>query len=239
MRYVLTFLAGALVGAGGTFLWLRKDIRERQEATEKAAELPFTMGDNETRENMEKSTRSDSGASEGHSEQGSEEHMATSAQTRVEYHKIMAQVKDDNPVTNDIRKVDLDRQTLQIPLRPRDDVPMEEDPSEVKRELLGYVPEDLNDAIFEIDMDDFMNDDDNEKQHLVFFQGDQIMATEEGSIITNPAILVGTEWNKYVGNYATKTAFVRNPRLVTDYEIYVEEGLYTDEYGPYDIERED
>lgn len=84
---------------------------------------------------------------------------------------------------------------------------------------------------FEIDMDDFMHDDSNEKARLVYYRGDKIMSTESGTIIGQPAALVGTMWENYVGNYADHTAFIRNSRLVTDYEIYVEEGFYTDEFG--------
>ena len=92
---------------------------------------------------------------------------------------------------------------------------------------------------FEIDINDFMNDETNEKERLVYFKGDRIMATENGTIITNPAMYVGTMWENCVGNYADRTAFIRNARLVTDYEIYVEDGLYSDEYGDENNFRED
>ncbi len=103
-----------------------------------------------------------------------------------------------------------------------------------------FVGQDETDGgIFEIDMDDFTRDETNEKERLVYFRGDKIMATERGTIITNPAMLVGTMWENCVGNYANNTAFIRNSRLVTDYEIYVEDGLYTDEYGDENNFRED
>lgn len=92
---------------------------------------------------------------------------------------------------------------------------------------------------FEIDEDDFLHNEDNEKERLVYYRGDKIMATESGTIITNPAMLVGTTWENCVGNYADHTAFIRNSKLVTDYEIYVEDGLYTDEYGDEELLRED
>ena len=91
----------------------------------------------------------------------------------------------------------------------------------------------------EIDEDDFMRNDANEKERLVYYRGDRIMATESGTIITNPAMLVGVTWENCVGNYADRTAFIRNSKLVTDYEIYVEDGLYTDEYGDENNLRED
>lgn len=91
----------------------------------------------------------------------------------------------------------------------------------------------------EIDADEFMHDHSNEKERLVYFRGDRIMCTESGTIIANPYMLVGGEWENCVGNYADRTAFIRNPKLVTDYEIYVEDGLYSDEYGVEDNYRED
>jgi len=97
----------------------------------------------------------------------------------------------------------------------------------------------VDEGCFEIDMDDFMRDDSNEKVRLVYYRGDRIMATENGTILTNPAMFVGTTWENCVGNYADRTAFIRNARLVTDYEIYVEDGLYTDEYGDESLLRED
>lgn len=93
-------------------------------------------------------------------------------------------------------------------------------------------PSDETDGgIFEIDEDEFMHNHDNEKERLVYFKGDMIMSTESGTVIQNPFPLVGGEWENCVGNYANRTAFIRNPRLTTDYEIYVEDGLYSDEFG--------
>ena len=93
-------------------------------------------------------------------------------------------------------------------------------------------------GIFEIDEDEFVHNYDNEKERLVYFRGDKIMSTESGTIIQNPFPLIGGEWENCVGNYADNTAFIRNPRLTTDYEIYVEDGLYTDEFGVEDYENE-
>ena len=103
----------------------------------------------------------------------------------------------------------------------------------------GDSAESADGGCFEIDIDDFMHDDSNEKVRLVYYRGDRIMATENGTILTNPAMFVGTTWENCVGNYADHTAFIRNARLVTDYEIYVEDGLYTDEYGDESLLRED
>ena len=98
---------------------------------------------------------------------------------------------------------------------------------------------DTDGGIVEIDCDDFMHNQDNEKVRLVYFRGDHVMCEENGTVIAAPAMLVGGNWENCVGNYADRTAFIRNSRLVTDYEIYVEDGLYVDEYGVNEDYRED
>lgn len=94
-------------------------------------------------------------------------------------------------------------------------------------------------GVVEIDMDTFMHDKSFEKERLVYFQGDRVLCNENGTIFPNPAELVGVMWEQGVGRFADNTSFIRNKRLVTDYEIYVENGLYTEEYGDENIFRED
>lgn len=212
MRYFLTFLFGAACGAGGTFLWLRKDIKKRLETVEKESELPFTMGGGDDSEKDEKASRSEISGLREHSE----DDIQKGAKVKVDYHKIVNAVKSgEKPVAP-------------IPVMPREDAPeTESEPEEPNVVVASDIPE----GTFEIDMDDFENDESNEKRRLVYFEGDHVMSTENGAVVTNPAMLVGSDWENYVGHYAKHTAFVRNPRLCTDYEIYVDEGLYSDEFG--------
>lgn len=224
MKYILSFLFGAACGIGGTLLWLHKDIKDELKAIKNDSELPFTCGDEKTQASSENATRSENTASQGHSERG----VSKKEQERTDYHKIVNAVKTgEQPV-------------LTVPVLPREDIPeasyeSEEESEEDKITLLNEVPE----GVVEIDRDTFENDKSNEKDYLVYYPGDRIMCTENGTIITNPAMLVGENWEQFVGHYTARTAFVRNAKLVTDYEIYMEDGLYTDEYGPYDIGRED
>lgn len=103
------------------------------------------------------------------------------------------------------------------------------------------VRDEMNEAydVVEIDMDTFMHDKSCEKDRLVYFRGDRVMCTENGTIYPNPADIVGVAWEQSVGKYAENTAFIRNKINLTDYEIYVEDGLYTDEYGDENNFRED
>lgn len=94
-------------------------------------------------------------------------------------------------------------------------------------------------GVSEIDMETFMYDKSNAKERLVYYQGDKVLCTENGTIYPNPAEMIGVMWQQCIGKYADNTAFIRNKRLVTDFEIYVEDGLYTDEYGDENNFRED
>lgn len=121
-----------------------------------------------------------------------------------------------------------------VPVMPREDNEQDDDPEE------GFITTDETDGgIIEIDRETFDFDKTNEKERLIYFAGDKIMCTENGTIIERPYNLVGGNWETCVGNYTKNTAFIRNSRLVTDYEIFVEPGLYEDEYGPLNGYRED
>ena len=192
MKNLLIFLFGAACGAGGTMLWLRKDIKKelkRIDSERKAAsDVPFIVGEQEPEKNER-------------------------TQVKAQYRQVVNQYN--------------------VTAEPEDKME-ENDISDVESSF-----SETDGGIFEIDCDTFMHDHSNEKVRLVYFREDRIMSEENGTVITNPAMLVGGQWESCVGNYADRTAFIRNPRLVTDYEIYVEDGLYEDEYGVEDNYRED
>lgn len=220
MKNLLIFLFGAAIGAGGMLLWLRKDIKEELEKAEKNgsesdSEPPFTVkNDTETQE-------------KGAEIVAANDSYEPEKRAKVPYHTLF---QGSEGKTSDLFS------------DPRDSgifTHVRENEDENDNPEAGFIGNDETDGgVFEIDKDDFMADDGYEQERLVYYRGDKIMATEDGTIITNPFILVGGEWDKCVGNYADRTAFIRNPRLVVDYEIYVEDGLYSDEYGPPDGYRE-
>lgn len=210
MKNLLIFLFGASVGAVGTLFYLRKGIKKQLETIENEAKNSGNSGgDGEKKE--EKTTENVAKESNIPFEM-KEDGMqnALKETTKVQYNKIV----EDN-------------------YRGRPPVPV----MESNGNSVGM--DESDGGCFEIDIDDFMHDDSNEKVRLVYYRGDRIMATENGTILTNPAMFVGTTWENCVGNYADHTAFIRNARLATDYEIYVEDGLYTDEYGDESLLRED
>ena len=210
MKNLFIFLFGASVGAVGTLFYLRKGIKKQLETIENEAKNSGNSGgDGEKREEK----TAENVAKESNIPFEMKEDGVPNAlkeTTKVQYNKIV----EDN-------------------YRGRPPVPI----TESNGNSVGM--DESDGGCFEIDIDDFMHDDSNEKVRLVYYRGDKIMATENGTILTNPAMFVGTTWENCVGNYADHTAFIRNARLVTDYEIYVEDGLYTDEYGDESLLRED
>lgn len=210
MKNLLIFLFGASVGAVGTLFYLRKGIKKQLEIIENEAKNAGNSGGNG--EKKEEKSAENAAKESNIPFEMKEDGMpnALKETTKVQYNKIV----EDN-------------------YRGRPPVPI----TESNGNSVGM--DESDGGCFEIDIDDFMHDDSNEKVRLVYYRGDRIMTTENGTILTNPAMFVGTTWENCVGNYADHTAFIRNARLVTDYEIYVEDGLYTDEYGDESLLRED
>lgn len=209
MKNLLIFLFGASVGAVGTLFYLRKGIKKQLETIENEAK--------------------NSGNSGGDGEKKEE----NSAENGAKESNIPFEMKEDGlpNALKETTKVQYNK-IVETNYRGKPPVPVMENCS-------GDSADGADEGCFEIDIDDFMHDESNEKVRLVYYRGDRIMATENGTILTNPAMFVGTTWENCVGNYADHTAFIRNARLVTDYEIYVEDGLYTDEYGDESLLRED
>lgn len=231
MKYFLSFLFGAACGAGGCFLWLHKEIENRlnsAQSPQEAAEEPFTFGDVDIPEKGKNAEKGPSRASEGHSSKNN----AYSREANINYNKLI----DD--LSSGTKEYD------RVPVIPRDeDIEAEakdinEDTEKFDSQIMRL--NDYPDGTFlEIDKEEFLFDKSNEKDRLVYYMGDKIMSTENGTIIPNPYHLVGNDWEKLVDKYSPNTAYVRNPKLATDYEIYVEVGSYVDEWGEEALERED
>lgn len=210
MKNLLIFMFGAAFGSVGTLFYLRKGIKKQLEIIENNAKNEENKAASGTdKDKKEGKNESESGTVPFEMKE-EDTPMAFRESTKINYNRIIEDNYSGKPP---------------VPVTPRDD---------------DFSGNDESDGgCFEIDEEDFMKDDTTEKARLVYYRGDKIMATESGTIITNPAMLVGTTWENCVGNYANNTAFIRNSRLVTDYEIYVEDGLYTDEYGDENNFRED
>lgn len=245
MKNLLIFAAGVAIGAVGTLIWLRKDIKktmEEQNNAKSAAEnekngdseddLPFKMG-----ENGEKSD-------ENADKVAINTPVSPREQQRIDYNKVIEEVQNGNVET---LKVPLSGtssgenggykpQIAPVPILPRDenvasdsvyDTPYADEEDYEDEE--SVVPR--GEVFFEIDRDDYDNNPDYEKKVLIYYLGDHVMATESGTKIQNPAMFVGVQWDDYVGHYEENASFVRNMRLHEDYMVQVEYGTYADEYG--------
>lgn len=241
MKNLLIFAAGVAIGAVGTLIWLRKDIKKTMEeqakeqnsnnAGDSDADLPFTMG-----ENSEKSEKKD----ENSDKVAVNAPVSTRDQQRIEYNKIIDEVKNG---TGEVIKVPLSNsgsdykpQIAPVPILPRDESGGSDSvydtsyaDEEGSDEEESVIPR--GEVFFEIDRDDYDNNPDYEKKVFVYYLGDHVMATEAGTKISNPAMFVGVQWDDYIGHYEENASFVRNTRLHEDYMIQVEYGTYADEYG--------
>ena len=210
MKNLLIFLFGAAVGTVGTLFYLRKGIKKQLEVIEN---------------NVKNAEKEAAECGSDNEKDGKKETSDNSVPFKMDEENVPMAMKENTKINYNRIIEDNYRGKPPVPIMPNDEY------------FAGS--DEADGGCFEIDEDDFMRNDENEKERLVYYRGDRIMATESGTIITNPAMLVGATWENCVGNYADRTAFIRNSKLVTDYEIYVEDGLYTDEYGDENNLRED
>lgn len=238
MKNLLIFLFGVTVGAGGMLIWLRKDIKKELETVKSEAEnaakseqdMPFTVedGGKNSGNGTENAEIVAVNAAVGLASSGKD---PADAHAKVPYHTLFQGTEADR---KNVADRDFFVETHENPDEEEGEEDSEDDPEG------GFVGHDETDGgVFEIDREDFDYDKNFSKERYVFFKSDRVMCTEDGTPVTNPFIFVGGEWDKCVGNYAPRTAFIRNSRLRTDFEILVEDGLYSDEYGPPDGYRED
>lgn len=226
MKNLLIFLFGALVGAGGTFIYLRKEIKQELNDIREANEVPFTVGENEKNggngaegkakaSNNDKNT--DFNAAEAAAVTQREAEMARN-EAKVAYNKIIDDISSGK------------KPAVCVPVLPREE---ENDSMSDNNLYEGHFADEVGptDGYFEIDLDEFRNDKSNEKENYIYYMGDHVMATENGTIITNPALLVGNNWESLVGKYKKDSAFIRNAKMCTDYEIVVDPDAYADRYS--------
>ena len=224
MKNLIFFLLGLGVGAGGTFVWLHKDFKKEIEEIRKDSEMPFTVAETAPGAQEDKNDKT----YQEDRKEASDGPVNARNEAKIAYHKV---IEATNGTTTSINGVTFANNVSSVPTAP----PVPVMPREGSDPMTYPDPNAIvvKDCI-EIDKDEFIHNNEYSKENLYWYRGDHRMATEDGTLVDNPFMLVGPDWEKYVGNYAQSTAFVRNPRLNIDYEIYVDEGRYLDEYGSYD-----
>lgn len=211
MKNLAIFLLGAICGVGGTLLFLRKDIKERLEASQNGSGAVLSDESINDTGNNEKTTTGDSEGSESNIAQKT---ISKTGTEKVRYDKIITAVESGDNIAP-------------VLVKPRDDDSVSLDNMDPVVTHMSDIPE----GTVAIDYETFDGDNSCEKERLIYYLGDRVMSTEQGAIIQNPALLVGSDWDQYIGKYMQNTAFIRNMRLAMDYEIFIEKGFYVDEWG--------
>lgn len=61
---------------------------------------------------------------------------------------------------------------------------------------------------------------------LTYYSGNRVLVDEDGEPIENPERTVGTDFSNHFGEYEDDAVFVRNDRLMSDYQILLDRGAY-------------
>lgn len=230
MKCLFSFLLGVGCGVGGTVLFIHKELKkqmnelqdryEKEAKTQNASEsdgkapisndMPFVVSDT-TNEKNAAMLNSDG-----------EKPIAIQKKTRTKYENLIR----DN-YEGELQKPSPNLAEAQM--RENGEEENDTDPVvETSRDVF-YDP---NAEHWEpIDDYEFNNNPGFDKDELVFFAGDRVLATMSGAVIENGYILIGNAWESEVGHYDDRTAYIRNNKSAVDYAIYVEDGCYRDEYG--------
>lgn len=99
----------------------------------------------------------------------------------------------------------------------------------------GSSEEDANDILDEpyvIDFDEWSDSPPGTEQvALIFYDGDEVLADEHGTVIHNPKSTIGTDALDSFGKGSrdANVVYIRNPKTGVDYEIYQNMGTYAEE----------
>ena len=189
-KYVAAFGIGAVLGAAGTLLWLRKEYNKKVE----------------------------------------EAVVEQQKKQEVETKKIEPITKDDVKQAQETDKnFNKAYEKMNRELLKRHGYTSDEAESVVREEL----PADEKETLYGISDEDFlMSKRENDKVTLVYYEGDNVLATEDGTVVEDVLYVLGPHWMKEVGKYEGDAAYIRNERAGADYEIIVQHMNYSDEYGP-------
>lgn len=236
MKSIFSFIFGATVGAGVTFLLLHKEIKKqlaeiRENSTVSSGnapespvngpnsnDMPFEVSEGENDKNL---TEANSGAQRGSSDAviTVNQPVAVQEKTHIRYENL---IRDNyggevqNPSENAMNIQKREEETAGVG---------------AVKEVAQEIFDDVNGNHWTpIDDGEFDNNPGFNKDRLVFYEQDRVLATEHGKVIENGYLLIGNEWEDEVGHYANRTAYIRNNKTAVDYEIYVEAGSYKDEW---------
>ena len=223
MKYFLSFIFGATCGAVGTLIYLRKEIRKQME---------------EIKANSNVNAPESAGKGPNSNDMPFEVSEATEEKNAVtvnsEAHRPIA-VQDKTYVRYDNLIRENYGGELQNPPKSVTELEKREEEkagvesiSDGSGDVLG---KDFASRWVAIDDLEYRDNPEFDKDELTFFAVDRVLATKNGAVIENGYLLIGKDWEDEVGRYDDRTAYIRNLKTGTDYEIYVEYCSYADEYG--------
>ena len=61
---------------------------------------------------------------------------------------------------------------------------------------------------------------------LTYYSGNGVLVDEDGEPIEDPERTVGTDFSNHFGEYEDDAVFVRNDRIMSDYQILLDRGAY-------------
>ena len=97
----------------------------------------------------------------------------------------------------------------------------------------------INTIPYEINGESFIHDRGNDKVTLIWYEADDVVAEEDGTIVQNVKDVLGENWKGWIGHYEEDAAFVRNERFRSDYEVCREQNAYSEFYGGEDDGNDD
>lgn len=229
MKCIFSFIFGSVCGAGVTMLILHKEIKKElneirensNNKNENASESPVNgPNSNETPFVVSEGGKEENAVTVDSEPQKGYVPNAISEKTRTRYDAL---IRDNygGEVQNPSKSV------VNIQKKEEENAGMET-VKEVAQEIFDD-PDGRHWA--PIDDGEYDNNPGFDKDRLVFYEGDRVLATENGNVIENGYAMIGNDWEEEVGHYATRTAYIRNNKTAVDYEIYVEAGSYADEWG--------
>lgn len=85
-----------------------------------------------------------------------------------------------------------------------------------------------DETIYEITLEDFMNDALFDKGYLTYYRGDNILSTESDDMVEDPGYTLG-EIGKHLDDVNEEVIYIRNSRVGCDYQIDFSDGSYREE----------
>lgn len=85
-----------------------------------------------------------------------------------------------------------------------------------------------DETIYEITLEDFMNDALFDKGYLTYYRGDSILSTESDDMVEDPGYTLG-EIGKHLDDVNEEVIYIRNSRVGCDYQIDFSDGSYREE----------